>query len=105
MLLLRIKMRDTITAMDTVFGSITEKTMDLSMVWGLNPNKRLKEIAPSINALPRDSFRLMHMTTRIKTIMIRRRAGMLAKIDIFLFFQEKKLFRHRQLSDNLHEIK
>jgi hypothetical protein len=90
MLLLRIKMRETITAMDTVFGSITEKAMDLSMVWGLNPNKRLKEMAPSINALPRDSFRLMHMTTRIKTIRIRRIAGVLMIIDIFLFSQKKE---------------
>ena len=88
MLLLRIRMRHTITAMDTVFGSITENAIDLSMVRGLNPNKRLKEIAPSINALPRDSFRLMHMTTRIKTIMIRRMAGMLLKMDIFLFFRK-----------------
>jgi hypothetical protein len=91
MLLLRIRMRDTITAMDTVLGSITEKAIDLSMVWGLNPNKRLKEIAPSINALPRDSFRLMHMTTRIKTIKIRRMAGIWANISISMFFLEKEI--------------
>jgi hypothetical protein len=86
---------------------MTEKAIDLSMAWGLSPNKRLNETAPNINALPRDSFLLMHTTTKTKTIKIRRMAGIWANINILLFLMEiaLNLIAKMQLSDSRHEIK
>jgi hypothetical protein len=64
-------------------------------------------MAPSINALPRESFFLMQISTRIKTIITLTIAGMFSTIDISFYLRRlQKLFvRSRVLAPRLiHQI-
>jgi hypothetical protein len=111
----RTRMSETIPAIDKVFGSIMDATIDFSIARGLNPNKTLKNMAPSINALPRESFFLMQISTRIKTIITLTIAGMCSTIDISFYlkrlqnpFVYSRVLEQRlihQIPNSLHRIK
>ena len=80
-------MSETMPAIDKVFGSIMDATIDFSIARGFSPNKALKNMAPSINALPRESFFLIQNSTRIKTIITLTIAGMCSIIDISFYLK------------------
>ena len=96
-------MSETIPAIDKVFGSIMDATIDFSIARGFNPNKTLKNMAPSIKALPRESFFLMQISTRIKTIITLTIAGMCSTIDISFYLKmlQKLFVRSRVLGLSL----
>ncbi len=68
-------MSETIKAIDKVFKSKIEATIDPSMAKGFIPNKTLRNMVPNMNALPRESLFLMQINTRIKTIITLTIAG------------------------------
>jgi hypothetical protein len=102
-------------AIDQVFGSKIDATIDFSIANGFNPNNTLKKMAPSRKALPRESSFLMQISTRIKTISTLTIAGMCSTIDISFYFKwlpnpfvcsrilEPRLIH--QIPNSLHRIK
>jgi hypothetical protein len=75
MLLLRIKMSETMRARDNVFGKIIDSNMDLIMSLGSSSNKRLSNTAPEMNAWPSDSFFRIRKSKKTNTIVTRSMAG------------------------------
>ena len=75
MLLLKIRIRPTISARETVFGSSKDPATELARVRGLSPKRTPKAIAPSRKAFPRDSFLRMAMSTSTNTMATRSSAG------------------------------
>jgi hypothetical protein len=83
-------MSETMTAIDKVFGSKIDATIDFSIARGFNPNNTLKNMAPSIKALPKENFFRMQISTRTKTIITLIIAGMYSNIDISLYLKMLK---------------
>ena len=96
--------------MDRVLGSVMDAKMDANVSWGFNRNKMLKNRLPSKNALPKDSFLRMHISTRKKTIIILMMAGMCSNRVMFAnlskaVFAVAKLNQTRQITESAHQIK
>jgi hypothetical protein len=82
MLLLRTKIRDTISARDNVFGYTIDLAMEMIIGLGGKPNKTLNETAPKIKLWPNDSFFRIKKSTKTNTMIIRIIAGICSKIAI-----------------------
>jgi len=67
MLLLRIRMRETMMARSNVFGYITDNTAVLPMAFGPNPNSTPRNIAPIRKAFPKERCFLIQMRMKTKT--------------------------------------
>jgi len=80
MLWLSTRISETITAKDNAFGYVIAIRTDRAIGRGRKPKINPNAMAPNKNALPSDSFFLMAMRTRTKSIDTRTMAGIPSSI-------------------------
>ena len=93
-------MSEIMPAIDKVFGSKIDATMDFSIASGFNPNMALKQMAPSRKTLPSETFFLMQISIRIKISITLTIAGICSIIDISFYLKWLQwLFVHSRVPE------
>ena len=86
-------MRETMRAKETVLGWIKEDRAERRMAKGPKPNENPKKAAPKKKALPSDTFFLIAISIKTKTIEILSMAGTCSKNVISVSFHSEAPIR------------